>query len=145
MRFRWPPEPGLARREAGRELQKHNQEEGAHGGNMVSPVKASAARRSRARKAEKEGFEPSRQGCTPPNALAGRRLQPLGHFSEGAKGTARLFLLQSKSPFRGMAATHRRCMLKKPAPLEFPPGIRVARLCLCQAGFAVFRTLFRKD
>src|SRR5438105_8698962 len=31
--------------------------------------------------AEKEGFEPSRQGFSPPNALAGRRLQPLGHFS----------------------------------------------------------------
>ena len=30
---------------------------------------------------EKEGFEPSMQGLTPHNALAGRRLQPLGHFS----------------------------------------------------------------
>ena len=29
---------------------------------------------------EKEGFEPSRQ-ITPPNTLAGCRLQPLGHFS----------------------------------------------------------------
>ena len=33
---------------------------------------------------EKEGFEPSRQGFSPPNALAGRRLQPLGHFSVNA-------------------------------------------------------------
>src|SRR5690348_11523669 len=35
----------------------------------------------RRNEAEKEGFEPSRQGFSPPNALAGRRLQPLGHFS----------------------------------------------------------------
>ena len=32
------------------------------------------------KKSEKEGFEPSRQ-ITPPNTLAGCRLQPLGHFS----------------------------------------------------------------
>ena len=32
---------------------------------------------------EKEGFEPSRQ-ITPPNTLAGCRLQPLGHFSNHA-------------------------------------------------------------
>src|SRR4051812_36660636 len=70
--------------------------------------------------AEKEGFEPSRQGLTPPNALAGRRLQPLGHFSGRAKGTAPLFLLRSKSPFGGMAGKVTRGMLKKPAPLEFP-------------------------
>src|SRR5207248_5320097 len=145
MRFGWPPEPGFARREAKRESQKRSEEEGGTWGKHGFPHEAEPARRSRAAKAEKEGFEPSRQGFSPPNALAGRRLQPLGHFSGGAKGTARLFLLQSKSPFRGMAARHRRCMLKKPAPLEFPPGIRVARLCLCQAGFAVFRTLFRKD
>src|SRR5690242_4387933 len=36
--------------------------------------------------AEKEGFEPSRQGFSPPNALAGRRLQPLGHFSASSTG-----------------------------------------------------------
>jgi hypothetical protein len=36
--------------------------------------------------AEKEGFEPSRQGFSPPNALAGRRLQPLGHFSGSSAG-----------------------------------------------------------
>ena len=37
MRFRWPPEPGLARREAGRELQKHNQEEGGTRGKHGFP------------------------------------------------------------------------------------------------------------
>jgi hypothetical protein len=45
----------------------------------------SERRRSRVREAEKEGFEPSRQGFSPPNALAGRRLQPLGHFSWSAQ------------------------------------------------------------
>ena len=34
---------------------------------------------------EKEGFEPSRQTFIHPNALAGRRLQPLGHFSGAGK------------------------------------------------------------
>ena len=91
---------------------------------MVSPVRASVARRSRARKAEKEGFEPSRQGFSPPNALAGRRLQPLGHFSGQNKVTAPLFPFLRKSPFRGMAALHARYMLKAPAPLSYDsPGI----------------------
>src|SRR5438874_7588596 len=40
----------------------------------------------RAGPTEKEGFEPSRQGFSPPNALAGRRLQPLGHFSQSRGG-----------------------------------------------------------
>ena len=42
-------------------------------------------------KSEKEGFEPSRQ-ITPPNTLAGCRLQPLGHFSFW-----RIFSLAKKS------------------------------------------------
>src|ERR687888_2600307 len=91
MRFQRPPEPGFARREAKCQLQKRYQEEGAHGGNMVSPMKASDARPKAGRakrKAEKEGFEPSRQGFSPPNALAGRRLQPLGHFSRLGQDSA---------------------------------------------------------
>src|SRR5207302_5308778 len=51
---------------------------------MVSPVAGGAAAANG--EAEKEGFEPSRQGFSPPNALAGRRLQPLGHFSGRATG-----------------------------------------------------------
>ncbi len=42
-----------------------------------------------ATRTEKEGFEPSRQGFSPPNALAGRRLQPLGHFSGPAQDSRR--------------------------------------------------------
>src|ERR671934_1005794 len=52
--------------------------------------------------AEKEGFEPSRQGFSPPNALAGRRLQPLGHFSGPAQDTARSGRpLRRECPFGG--------------------------------------------
>ena len=36
-RFRSPPEPGLARREAPRVV-KRRAKKGAHGGNMVSPM-----------------------------------------------------------------------------------------------------------
>ena len=88
-------EAGL--RPAGGEAPAVRKEEGAHGGNMVSPVKASEARRSRASKAEKEGFEPSRQGIPPPNALAGRRLQPLGHFSERETGYRNNFYARNPS------------------------------------------------
>src|SRR3989440_11693214 len=49
------------------------------------PAPPAAGRRGRGSEAEKEGFEPSRQGFSPPNALAGRRLQPLGHFSGRAE------------------------------------------------------------
>ena len=37
-RFRSPPEPGLARREAPRTVKCRAQKKGAHGGNMVSPM-----------------------------------------------------------------------------------------------------------
>src|SRR5438270_12922023 len=95
---------------------------------MVSPVAGGAAAANG--EAEKEGFEPSRQGFSPPNALAGRRLQPLGHFSERATGYRTHLRSLAKSPFGGMAGRPCRGMLIRPAPLEFlPPGIRVARLC----------------
>ena len=65
MRFRWPPEPGLARREAGRELQKHNQEEGGtrgkHGFTRISepaaqpPRTAAAAANGRSRRERQSG------------------------------------------------------------------------------------------
>ena len=42
MRIRLEPEPGLARREAKHQPKKRDEEEGAYGGNMVSPVRASA-------------------------------------------------------------------------------------------------------
>jgi hypothetical protein len=61
----------------------HGLSGGAGPGARAAPEGGSAAHRGRGQKseAEKEGFEPSRQGFSPPNALAGRRLQPLGHFS----------------------------------------------------------------
>ena len=73
---------------------------------------------------EKEGFEPSRQGFSPPNALAGRRLQPLGHFSECGQDTApfrrprRKFTLQGHG--RKRAREHHECA---GSPL-IPPGTR---------------------
>src|SRR3954469_5211260 len=61
----------------------HGLSAGAGPAARAAPEGGSAARRGRGQgsEAEKEGFEPSRQGFSPPNALAGRRLQPLGHFS----------------------------------------------------------------
>src|SRR6266516_3141565 len=63
------------------------------------PPKGDSASRADARapgrEAEKEGFEPSRQGFSPPNALAGRRLQPLGHFSGPAQDSR-----ATRLPFR---------------------------------------------
>jgi hypothetical protein len=55
-----------------------------------APRQRRASARSGRSGTEKEGFEPSRQGFSPPNALAGRRLQPLGHFSGPAQDTAGL-------------------------------------------------------
>src|SRR5438552_4408383 len=82
MRNASPPEPGFARWEAKlRAAKAQRRRRGQYGGNMVSPVRVSRRRSRREPQAEKEGFEPSRQGFSPPNALAGRRLQPLGHFS----------------------------------------------------------------
>src|SRR5207249_4658054 len=49
----------------------------------LCPARAVAVQR---REAEKEGFEPSKEDDFPLNALAGRRLQPLGHFSAARPG-----------------------------------------------------------
>ena len=55
MRLRLPPEPGFARREARSELQERPEEEGGDTGETWFPPYENG-------KAEKEGFEPSRQG-----------------------------------------------------------------------------------
>jgi hypothetical protein len=87
MRFGLPPEPGFARREANNESKKSNEEEGGNMGETWFPPYERACGAAAANgEAEKEGFEPSRQGFSPPNALAGRRLQPLGHFSGSSAG-----------------------------------------------------------
>src|SRR2546421_12047154 len=86
------------------------------------PAPPAAGRRGRGSEAEKEGFEPSRQGFSPPNALAGRRLQPLGHFSERATGYRTHLRSLAKSPFGGMAGRRCRGMLIRPAPLGITPS-----------------------
>jgi hypothetical protein len=124
-----PPEPGLARRgrSAGRKIAAKKTR--AYG-EARFPRTSRCGRRER--RSGEGGIRTLEAGISPPNALAGRRLQPLGHFSGGAKGTAPFFLLQSKSPFRSMAGKQPRGMLKKPAPSNspriLPPGIREARL-----------------
>ena len=123
MTLRPPPEPGSARREANHEPQKHNEEEGGTRGKHGFPRESERRPAfGRASEAEKEGFEPSRQGFSPPNALAGRRLQPLGHFSGRGQVSAPLFRVTGKSPFRGMPECAVRSMLKGPAPPSYPPA-----------------------
>src|SRR5436190_1665435 len=72
-------------------------------------------------------------GIHPHNALAGRRLQPLGHFSGFPHGIERLFgapdlspfRMTSRSPFRGMPQSGRRGMLSEPdLPSHTPPAWR---------------------
>jgi hypothetical protein len=56
---------------------------GAHGGNMVSPVKRAPAKPAQSGEG---GIRTLEARIHAPNALAGRRLQPLGHFSEAGTG-----------------------------------------------------------
>jgi hypothetical protein len=70
--------------------------------------------------AEKEGFEPSRQGFSPPNALAGRRLQPLGHFSAGSQNTASP--LEARPPRELL-----RSRTRGPRASEIPTGLLCAQ------------------
>ena len=76
-------------------------------------------------------------GIHPHNALAGRRLQPLGHFSGTAMvshGPAR------KSPFGGMLAFGRHRKMRVPVSPLNPPGICSARFLRQQeAGAFLFR------
>ncbi len=60
---------------------------------------------------EREGFEPSTSGFTTRNALAGRRLQPLGHLSRVAQDIGRSGRLPK--PGTGGAATL--CLLRRGA------------------------------
>ena len=65
MRHRSPPEPGFARQEAKHESQKLNKEEGAHGGNMVSPVRVSRRRSRRERRGGEGGIRTLEAGIFP--------------------------------------------------------------------------------
>ena len=124
----------------------------------VSATRTLDPRRSR-NEAEKEGFEPSRQGFSPPNALAGRRLQPLGHFSAtGPQDSRALCPLPYGVPRRGGRAVEcggleNRSGRFRPARVQIPPppptsaefrsrsGVRPARCSGALTGAAERPTL----
>ena len=60
---------------------------------------------TRSRESGEGGIRTLEAGISPPNALAGRRLQPLGHFSGGAHRTA---ALSTRKPARGGLSGKRR-------------------------------------
>ena len=71
-------------------------------------------------------------GIHPHNALAGRRLQPLGHFSAGPRRIADPDL---RIPLRGEESTPRSTKMSLPAPPSYPRQSET-RLRLPEAGFA---------
>ena len=71
-------------------------------------------------------------GIHPHNALAGRRLQPLGHFSASPRRIADLKL---RIPRRGEESTPRSTKMSLPAPPSYPRQFET-RLRLPEAGFA---------
>ncbi len=73
-------------------------------------------------------------GIHPHNALAGRRLQPLGHFSAVARRIADALLAQL--PRRGEETVVDKAKMSVPAPPSYP-GIET-RLRLTEAGFPLF-------
>ena len=71
-------------------------------------------------------------GIHPHNALAGRRLQPLGHFSAGPRRIADPDL---RIPLRGEESTPDSTKMSLPAPPSYPRQSET-RLRLPEAGFA---------
>ena len=71
-------------------------------------------------------------GIHPHNALAGRRLQPLGHFSAGPRRIADPDL---RIPLRGEESTPGSTKMSLPAPPSYPRQSET-RLRLPEAGFA---------
>jgi hypothetical protein len=140
---RLPPEPGSA--PAGGEARAataQRRKKGAVRGKHGFPRKSEPRRRRGEREAEKEGFEPSRQGCTPPNALAGRRLQPLGHFSGDERVAHPPFASRANHPSGAWRKQGPKHMLKRPASPSNPPASRRPS-AVSQAGFAVSTGRFR--
>src|SRR4051795_11793994 len=71
-------------------------------------------------------------GIHPHNALAGRRLQPLGHFSASLR---RIADPDSRIPLRGEESTPGSTKMSLPAPPSYPRQSET-RLRLPEAGFA---------
>src|SRR5919197_2549161 len=76
-------------------------------------------------------------GIHPHNALAGRRLQPLGHFSAGCRRIADA-VLENGFPLQGEERGHPAAKMSLPAPPSYPGNLKPA--AAIRGGFRLYGT-----